>query len=544
MNFLDFIKTNKSINEAAQVLNEAFKEEDFKKGSKLVKKLIAKKSGKTILDLGMFDTTIGGDACISNAYAVIQDKKPVQEFTINWLKSGKSMVPYSVAFFGGKTAEQFMFADTLSTVKADLVIDMMGASIAYYIPVIAEVIKSGDFSLSSDEAVKLGRKVFNTKNECVSFDYYIGAQKYVVFENMDENRVNEHYHLALGHVNSLTETELEDYKKEVYAKNKAAWQAVNNGELDRASARAIDREYREILKAIKGGATTIDELKCNVKKNVSVSFKEDPSIKDAQKQIEVERDKPDIAFKKMQQYVKMVIKGTQPSVILCGAPGIGKTYRVKQQLKAAGYDMNGTNTIKGKCTPRQMYMTFYDNKAKGDIILIDDADGLVGPKAPEDCINLLKAALDSTSDDEGRLVSYRVSGDLKDDEGVPVPKSMYFNGGVIVITNYSVGQLDTALRGRSFTQSLDFTTEELLEIIRGLMPTIEKNHLSMEAKTKAYNVMNKMVEDKLDFEVSIRSFVICSRIYETAEDEEEEALAESMIKEQLRNQKMRAGKHY
>lgn len=544
MNFLDFIKTNKSINEAAQVLNEDFKEEDFKKGSKLVKKLIAKKSGKTILDLGMFDTTIGGDACISNAYAVIKDKKPVQEFTINWLKSGKSMVPYSVAFFGSKTAEQFMFADTLSTVKADLVIDMMGASIAYYIPVIAEVIKSGDFSLSSDEAVKLGRKVFNTKNECVSFDYYIGAQKYVVFENMDENRVNEHYHLALGHVNSLTETELEDYKKEVYAKNKAAWQAVNNGELDRASARAIDREYREILKAIKGGATTIDELKCNVKKNVSVSFKEDPSIKDAQKQIEVERDKPDIAFKKMQQYVKMVIKGTQPSVILCGAPGIGKTYRVKQQLKAAGYDMNGTNTIKGKCTPRQMYMTFYDNKAKGDIILIDDADGLVGPKAPEDCINLLKAALDSTSDDEGRLVSYRVSGDLKDDEGVPVPKSMYFNGGVIVITNYSVGQLDTALRGRSFTQSLDFTTEELLEIIRGLMPTIEKNHLSMEAKTKAYNVMNKMVEDKLDFEVSIRSFVICSRIYETAEDEEEEALAESMIKEQLRNQKMRAGKHY
>ena len=246
----------------------------------------------------------------------------------------------------------------------------------------------------------------------------------------------------------------------------------------------------------------------------------------------------------MQQYVKMVIKGTQPSVILCGAPGIGKTFRVKQQLKAAGYDMNGTNTIKGKCTPRQMYMTFYDNKAKGDIILIDDADGLVGPKAPEDCINILKAALDSTSDGEGRLVSYRVSGELKDDEGVPVPKSMYFNGGVIVITNYAVGQLDTALRGRSFTQSLDFTTEELLEIIKGLMPNIEKNRLSMEAKTKAYNVMNKMIDEKLNFEVSIRSFVICSRIYETAESEEEEAMAESMIKEQLRNQALRQGKHF
>lgn len=544
MNFLDFIKAKQVIEESAQILNEAFKEEDFKKASKLVKKLVSKKSGKAILDLGIFDTTIGGDTCLSNVYAVIQNKKPVQEFTINWLKSGKSMVPYSVAFFGDKTAEQFMFADTLSTVKANLVIDMMGASIAYYIPVIAEVIKSGDFSISSDEAVKLGRKVFNTKNECVSYDYYIGAQKYTIFENMDADRVNDYYHLALGHINTLTETELEDHKKEVYARKKAAWDAVGKGELDRSVANAIDREYREILTAIKGGATTIDELKCNVKKNVSVSFKEDSSIKDAQKQIEIERDKPDVAFKKMQQYVKMVIKGTQPSVILCGAPGIGKTFRVKQQLKAAGYDMNGENTIKGKCTPRQMYMTFYNNKAKGDIILIDDADGLVGPKAPEDCINILKAALDSTSDDEGRLVSYRVSGELKDDEGVPVPKSMYFNGGVIVITNYAVGQLDTALRGRSFTQSLDFTTDELLEIIKGLMPNIEKNRLSMESKTKAYNVMNKMIDEKLNFEVSIRSFVICSRIYETAENEEEEAMAESMIKEQLRNQALRQGKHF
>ena len=40
------------------------------------------------------------------------------------------------------------------------------------------------------------------------------------------------------------------------------------------------------------------------------------------------------------------------------------------------------------------------------IIVIDDADALVGPKAPEIAINILKAALDSTADDEGRLVSF------------------------------------------------------------------------------------------------------------------------------------------
>ena len=94
-------------------------------------------------------------------------------------------------------------------------------------------------------------------------------------------------------------------------------------------------------------------------------------------------------------YGKMV--SLRPSVVLCGAPGVGKTYNVKKQLKAAGYN-EGHNlcTIKGKCTPRVLYMTLMDYKDKNDIVLIDDADGLVGPGAPEDCINILKAALDST----------------------------------------------------------------------------------------------------------------------------------------------------
>lgn len=542
MNFLDFIKTKQRLDEGAQVLNEAFKDSDFKEAVKAIKDLLKKKTGKDILGLGMFDTTVGGEACLSHAMITVNNDKIIDNlFIINWLKSGGSKVPYSVAFFPKGMANEFMTQD-VNTWKASLVINMMGCSIVYFIPVIAEVLKSGKFDISSDEAIKLGRKVYDTKNECVSFDYYIGAQKYTIFENMDDNRVNEAYHLALGHTmneSKVWETELEDHKREILARKKEL-----DAKGDFAGAKQLYNEYRKVQNAIKGGATTLEELECSVKKNVSVKFQEDPSVKDGQKQIELERDKPERAFRKMQQYVKMVIQGHQPSVILCGAPGIGKTYRVKQQLRAAGYSMNGTNTIKGKCTPRQMYMTFYDNKAKGDIILIDDADGLVGPKAPEDCINILKAALDSTSDDEGRLVTYRVSGELKDDEGVPVPKQMYFNGGVIVITNYAVGQLDTALRGRSFTQSLDFTTEELLEIIKDLMPAIEKNHLSMAAKTKAYNVMNKMIEEKLQFEVSIRSFVICSRIYETAETEEEEELAESMIKEQLRNQAIRGGKHF
>ena len=35
----------------------------------------------------------------------------------------------------------------------------------------------------------------------------------------------------------------------------------------------------------------------------------------------------------------MVMQGIQPSLIICGAPGVGKTYKVKKQLKAGGYEL-------------------------------------------------------------------------------------------------------------------------------------------------------------------------------------------------------------
>lgn len=547
MSFLDFVKHKDMMNENVQWMNEAFKESQFGKAKSLILTLIKKQVPNKIVGyLGIYDLKIDGNDCSSCAYFVMNKEatETLSMFTINFLKSGGSMVPYSVAFYDKNNTIKLLWSLEGSTnLKANLEIKMMGASIVYYIPVIANVINSGKFDISSEEAVKLGRKVYDTKNECVSWDMYFGAQKYHIYEGISEDKVIEKFHLNLGHKYKkvgdtyqwINETELEDRKKEVYAKMKA--------NTDPDVGKALYKEYRQILNAIKGGATSLEDLECSVKKNVSVSSSI-PGAAEAQKKIEIAKSDPKTAFKEMQMYVKMVIKGIQPAVILCGAPGVGKTYRIMQQLKAAGYTMNGDNVIKGKCSPRQLYLTLYNNKSKGDIVVIDDADSLVGPKAPEDSINILKAALDSTADDEGRLVSYKISGELKDDEGVPVPKSHYNKCGVIVITNYNVGQIDTALRNRAFTQSLEFSVSDLLGIVRDLMPKIEPEHLSMSSKAKAMNFLEKLVEDKEPIEVSIRSFITCSRIYENAEDEEELKLCEKMIREQMKNQSLRGGKKY
>ena len=547
MSFLDFVKHKDMMNENAQWINEAFKEKDYNKAKKAILSILKKEiTVGNVYYLGVYDLKVDGNDCSSAMYVVV-DKDGVSmksSFSINFLKSGQSMVPYSIIFFDKSYCTSMLWGNVSNyTAKAQLEIKMMGASIVYYIPVIANVINSGKFDISSEEAVKLGRKVYDTKNECVSWDMYFGAQKYHIYEGISEDKVIEKFHLNLGHKYKkvgdtyqwINETELEDRKKEVYAKMKA--------NTDPDVGKALYKEYRQILNAIKGGATSLEDLECSVKKNVSVSSSI-PGAAEAQKKIEIAKSDPKTAFKEMQMYVKMVIKGIQPAVILCGAPGVGKTYRIMQQLKAAGYTMNGDNVIKGKCSPRQLYLTLYNNRGKGDIVVIDDADSLVGPKAPEDSINILKAALDSTADDEGRLVSYKISGELKDDEGVPVPKSHYNKCGVIVITNYNVGQIDTALRNRAFTQSLEFSVSDLLGIVRDLMPKIEPEHLSMSSKAKAMNFLEKLVEDKEPIEVSIRSFITCSRIYENAEDEEELKLCEKMIREQMRNQSLRGGKKF
>ena len=56
--------------------------------------------------------------------------------------------------------------------------------------------------------------------------------------------------------------------------------------------------------------------------------------------------------------------------------------------------------------------------------------------------------------------------------------------------------------------------------------------------------LEKLVEDKKPIEVSIRSFITCARIYENAENDDELALAEKMIAEQMRNSSLRGGKKY
>ena len=523
--FLNFLETRK------QFITEGFESKKLDKVIELIDSTLKKHISGLVPLVGYAKTKQGTSEYMSKQYMIVPKKNPDKStlFQINFAQSKNNIDVYSIDFFD----DMDLLFD--GKAKSKLTIYTMGSSIVYFLPIIWTVASNGNYNLSEKEAIKIGRGKYNVKE---SYKYYVGALEYNIYENLSDSVIYDAWKLKINEADE----EVRKYKSQKQAELRDAQQHKNDSPEAKDRWKKAVADIKEIDAAIRGGANTLGELKLALKHNVGISAEIDKTTKEAEKKFEEEHEDPDLVFKKMQKYVKMVIKGINPSVILCGAPGVGKTYNVKKQLKAADYH-EGHNmcTIKGKCTPRVLYMTLYEYQDKNNIVLIDDADGLVGPGAPEDCINILKAALDSTSDDEGRLVSYGVSGKLMDDEGTPIPKRFYYNGGIIVITNYQAGSLDSALRGRSFVQDIHFTKEDVLHRIKQLMPDIDPEHLSSKSKIKAYDYLSELTDSNIEMEVSIRTFSICAKIFETSEGDEDftDDDAKAMIKEQMKLQAAR-----
>lgn len=298
-----------------------------------------------------------------------------------------------------------------------------------------------------------------------------------------------------------------------------------------------------------------DELALQCRTNISVEAYGDIQEIEAQEEEFQMRATPEERFKDMEHYINMVLKGLQPSVLICGAPGVGKTYRVMQKVKASGRPYK---VIKGKETPVAFYQDLFEFRHEGDILICDDADDVL---TDETITNLIKAATDSSDE---RIVSYGTSKpplmpmeqfeclppedqalcqvqEFKGGTIVFYPKSFTTEGSLIIITNRNAGQIDTAVRNRGLICDLAFTVEECLGLIKDIMPAIMPNKLSVEAKYKALSYLQALAEKKAKMEISIRSFTTVAKVYEDVDDD---AQAERMIKEQMTLQSLRGGRKY
>lgn len=538
MNFLDFINKKNTLDANKSKFFESYKASDTDKVIKLIDKIIRKHVSANILMIKSPDETIiDGQRYLTYTWgAWTGEATSIKKFTmllLNYKMSETSGNVYSVSFMNG---QEWWNAQVGKKAKTPLTIYSMGTSIIYMLPLIYKVLNTGDFNVSKSDIERYSNQIFK---EALTYKWHFNALTYDIYENLSDENISDMYRVSQM-IDEAVDKDVKLFRADLKQKVNNAyndWKSDKTKE-KREIRRQLEQEYQTLLNAIRGGATTMEDIKVALKRNLNIEIDIPESVKEAEKKVETYKD-PKQQFKEMAVYVNGVIKGIQPGVILCGAPGIGKTYKVMQHLKAAGKRLGqNLEVFKGKASMRELYKSMYEYQNAGDIILIDDADSLVGKNAPEDCINLLKAALDSTSDDEGRYVTYKVAGRLTDDDGTPIPKAFHYRGGIIVITNYTIDKLDKAFRGRVFTQTLRFSNEQVLGLIKELVPTMDSAHLSMKSKMKAFDYIANLVAAKAKIDISIRMFVTCSKLYENqvSMGDVTDDDVKSMIKEQLENQ--------
>ena len=134
-------------------------------------------------------------------------------------------------------------------------------------------------------------------------------------------------------------------------------------------------------------------------------------------------------FRVMNTILKGVVEGDIPSVIISGAPGCGKSFTVEKMAEDAIIDGNLSKVhhIKGKLSAFALFLAMWDNRDKGDLIVIDDADSIF---EDQDAFNILKAALDSGA---RRTVHWATMNSHMQDHDIP--QSFDFKGSVIFLTN-------------------------------------------------------------------------------------------------------------
>jgi hypothetical protein len=236
----------------------------------------------------------------------------------------------------------------------------------------------------------------------------------------------------------------------------------------------------------------------------------------------VETRDPQTMFDNLERLTKMVGRGIQPSLVITGMAGVGKTHLVKETLKQMGlkesYDFEH---FKGKATAAGLYLTLYANSDK--IVVLDDCDSVF---KDENAVNILKAALDSY---DTRQISYISSKPLKDEYGEPVPARFEFTGKIIFISNISQSKLDEAVRSRSFVSDISMNTEQMFTRMEQLLPTMETK-IPLPAKQQALSVMKQLHAKYDGVDINLRSFIKAARIAAMGFPEAE---LENLIAEQI-----------
>jgi hypothetical protein len=236
----------------------------------------------------------------------------------------------------------------------------------------------------------------------------------------------------------------------------------------------------------------------------------DPEVRKAEAKMKDEYDysDPETIFEDLEKYVNMVIRGVQPSLIITGSPGVGKTHIVLKELKKAGMvEEKDFVHIKGKSSPYAMFQALYENREK--LIVFDDCDSVF---ASPDSVNILKGALDSYGE---RKISWLVK--KSEAAAKELPKTFVFNGRIIFISNLPQRKIDDAIKTRSFVLEVALTPKDMLIRMRDQLKEIMPE-VPLPIKEEAVDFIESISNSVENLEINIRTLIKTVKILQSIDD--------------------------
>ena len=208
-------------------------------------------------------------------------------------------------------------------------------------------------------------------------------------------------------------------------------------------------------------------------------------------------------YANLQNFIKFVVLGKAPAVILCGPPGMSKTYMVKRTFHFEKLVPGKDYMIeKGSALSiGAVYDLLYINRNR--ILVLDDFDK---PLRDEDTVNMLKAITDSYDKRMLSLPREKMMSSSQDSGQVAAtPSKFEYRGKLIIITNLKKREIDRALLSRAPAFEVTFNTKEVFKAVKAQLKFINPE-VSEKLKQEVFDYINILYAKNPKIEITFRSF--------------------------------------
>jgi hypothetical protein len=209
-------------------------------------------------------------------------------------------------------------------------------------------------------------------------------------------------------------------------------------------------------------------------------------------------------FDGLVQYIEHIIDGRANALIICGPPGMSKTYTLRRTFHFKGLLPKRQYVIEKGATlglPGTFALLY---RHRNKILVLDDFDT---PLQNPDTINLLKSVTDTY---EKRIVSLPREKMIQTygDGGPPesgLPEKFEFKGQVIIITNLNKRDIDYALLSRAPAYEVKFDSKQILISLDNLYKFVNPK-VDNKIKEEVFNYIKLLYRNDPSINVTFRGF--------------------------------------